>query len=99
MDQVQRAEDRLNDLQWLVRGEGAARTRTYEIRCPQAPDRTLAALRSVISKRKSFARITSSMGIDSESVAGEVVKLNLQGSFLRPNGRDGSANGAGGRSG
>lgn len=84
VDQVLSAEARLSDLQWLVRGQGTARTRYYQVESPLPPEEALAAIRSAISKDAFAGSFTSSTGIGHESLAGEVFESTFTAAFYDP---------------
>ncbi len=84
MDEVLEAEDRLSDVQWLVKGRGGTRTRWYEIHCRTSPEETMASLGNAISRHGLVGEFTSSTGVGNESLAGEVGQSTFKASFYGP---------------
>lgn len=84
MDAVQRAEDGLNGTEWLLRGHGANRTRSYEARYPMRASEALSNLDSAISRHKVLGSFVSSTGIGQEMLVGSVDGSRYRVKFYSP---------------
>ena len=84
MDEVQAAEDRLTNLQWLIQGSGVPRCRSYEVSWDTGPSRAMTALQSVISRHTLAAAFTSSTGIGNESLSGMVGESSFTAAYYSP---------------
>jgi hypothetical protein len=84
VESIQEAEEQLSGLEWLVRGQGIRRKRSYETCYPIASSDLLAKLGTVISKHKVLGSFVSSTGIGQEMLVGSVDKSTFTAKFYSP---------------